>query len=186
MMDEQIVIRSYRQVFRLRRRIYRVDRWAIPVPGGVPLVGLAYFAAVLLGMLVLGALPLIGGLVELVPAQIRHVLIPLAVAVLACQTAPDGRRVDRFVRSWIGFRLRALRRSRAGDEVPFSGRLWVAHDHRRARVSRARVRGPVRVTTTFPARLETSLTGKAVIRPCSEGEPVQVELAAGEVLEVRR
>src|SRR5918992_1366740 len=38
-MAERLVIRSYRRVFEVDRRIYRVDRWALPVPGGVPLQG---------------------------------------------------------------------------------------------------------------------------------------------------
>ena len=38
-MAERVIIRSYRRVFEVDRRIYRVDRWALPVPGGVPLRG---------------------------------------------------------------------------------------------------------------------------------------------------
>ena len=40
-----MVIRSYRRVFEVDRRIYRVDRWALPVPGGVPLRAVGYFVA---------------------------------------------------------------------------------------------------------------------------------------------
>src|SRR5215213_10110090 len=48
--------------FVVDRRIYRVDRWALPVPGGVPLRGVAYFAAALVGVVVFGGMPGIGGL----------------------------------------------------------------------------------------------------------------------------
>ena len=44
-MADSLIIRSYRRVFEVDRRIYRVDRWALPVPGGVPLRGVGYFAA---------------------------------------------------------------------------------------------------------------------------------------------
>jgi hypothetical protein len=44
-MADSLTIRSYRRVFEVDRRIYRVDRWALPVPGGVPLRGMGYFAA---------------------------------------------------------------------------------------------------------------------------------------------
>ena len=48
LMAERVVIRSYRRVFEVDRRIYRVDRWALPVPGGVPLRAVGYFAATVL------------------------------------------------------------------------------------------------------------------------------------------
>ena len=52
-----MVIRSYRRVFEVDRRIYRVDRWALPVPGGVPLRAVGYFAAALLAVIAAGELP---------------------------------------------------------------------------------------------------------------------------------
>lgn len=48
-------IRSYQRVFRPERRIYQVEGRALPVPGGVPLRWLAYTAAALAGVLILGA-----------------------------------------------------------------------------------------------------------------------------------
>ena len=51
------MIRSYRRVFEVDRRIYRIDRWALPVPGGVPLRAVGYFVAALLAMIVAGSLP---------------------------------------------------------------------------------------------------------------------------------
>ena len=63
LMAERVVIRSYRRVFEVDRRIYRVDRWALPVPGGVPLRAVGYFAATLLAVIVAGSLPGIGELV---------------------------------------------------------------------------------------------------------------------------
>ena len=63
------------------RRIYRVDRWALPVPGGVPLRGLGYFALALGAMIVLGRVPGVGELLGAVSAPVRYVIVPLAAAV---------------------------------------------------------------------------------------------------------
>src|SRR3954468_11410878 len=90
-MSDRVVIRSYRRMFEVDRRIYRVDRWALPVPGGVPLRAVGYFAAAVLAVVVLDGLPLIGELVGLLAPPLRYVVLPLAVAVLASQVAPDGR-----------------------------------------------------------------------------------------------
>src|SRR5436309_7851531 len=100
-MADRLVIRSYRRVFEVDRRIYRVDRWALPVPGGVPLRAVGYFAAALLAVMVAGALPATGELVGALSAPIRYVVLPLAVAVLATQAAPDGRAAHRFAWDWL-------------------------------------------------------------------------------------
>src|SRR5918994_7243889 len=119
-MADRVVIRSYRRVFEVDRRIYRVDRWALPVPGGVPLRGLAYFAAALGLVVLLGRLPGFAELLGAVSPPLRYVVAPLAVAVLATQATPDGRAAHRFARSWLGVRWRAPRRS-AGRRVPPEG-----------------------------------------------------------------
>src|SRR4051795_11917411 len=143
-----MAIRSYRRVFEVDRRIYRVDRWALPVPGGVPLRAVAYFVAALLAILVGGSLPGIGELVSGVSAPLRFVVVPLAVAVLGTQAAPDGRVAHRFAWDWLRFRLRARRRctGRAvaleGEPIACGGVLGVCWDSHDAALHRARVRGP--------------------------------------------
>src|SRR5215213_3700461 len=113
-MGERLMIRSYRRVFEVDRRIYRVDRWALPVPGGVPLRAVAYFTAALLAIVEAGELPGTSELVGALSAPIRFVVLPLAVAVLGTQAAPDGRAAHRFASDWLRFRLRARRRSEIG------------------------------------------------------------------------
>jgi TcpE family len=158
-MAERLVIRSYRRVFEVDRRIYRVDRWALPVPGGVPLRGVAYFVAALGLVLVAGRLPGLGELLAAVSAPLRYVVGPMAVAVLATQATPDGRAAHRFARSWLGVRWRARRRSdgrrvpREGEPVAWSGRLAVRWDANAARLIRGVARGPARVTFARPVRL---------------------------------
>lgn len=48
-------IRSYQRIFRPERRIYQVEGHALPVPGGVPLRWLAYAAASLAAVILLGS-----------------------------------------------------------------------------------------------------------------------------------
>jgi hypothetical protein len=68
---------------------------------------------------------------------LRLVVVPVAVATLATQAAPDGRRADRFAASWLALRLAPRRRSlgralpAAGVGHSLRGGLWVAREARR-------------------------------------------------------
>src|SRR3954447_9063791 len=151
-----MLIRSYRRVFEVDRRIYRVDRWALPVPGGVPLRAVGYFVATVL------LIVLLGDLVSFLSPPLRYVVVPLAVAVFGTQAAPDGRTAHRFAWDWVRFRLRARRRSagrvvRLEDEpVRWDGSLAVRWDADGAELHHARVRGPARVTFNVPTTLGDS------------------------------
>jgi hypothetical protein len=83
-------IRSYRNVFDLERRIYRVDRLRLN-PGGVPLRGIVYFLAILAGTLLAGELPLIGALARMLPWYARDVAVPGATAALLTLIKLEGR-----------------------------------------------------------------------------------------------
>jgi TcpE family len=186
-----MVIRSYRRVFEVDRRIYRVDRWALPVPGGVPLRAVGYFVAALLGVLAAGALPLVGEAVAAVSAPLRFVVVPLAVAVLGTQVAPDGRAGHRFAWDWLRLRLRARRRCGGrvvpleGEPVAWQGELPVRWDGNGAQLRRGRVRGPARVTFATPVRLSDG-RGRLVARTDRDGRAGQsLVLCGGTVLEVR-
>src|SRR5436190_9297654 len=181
-----MVIRSYRRVFEVDRRIYRVDRWALPVPGGVPLRAVGYFFATLLLVLVLDRLPLVAD----VSAPIRFVVIPLAVAVLGSQAAPDGRAAHRFAVDWLRLRWRARRRS-AGrvmvledEPIAWHGDLPVRWDAAGAELHRGRVRGPARVTFNVPVELR-GRDRRIIARPGGQAPSGAVVLAAGTELEVR-
>jgi TcpE family len=54
-MDDFATIRNYQRIFRPDHRIYAIDGRSIPVPGGVPIAWLAYFAATLLTVILLTA-----------------------------------------------------------------------------------------------------------------------------------
>jgi hypothetical protein len=186
-----MVIRSYRRVFEVDRRIYRVDRWALPVPGGVPLRAVGYVVAALLAVIVAGSLPAVGELVVSVSAPLRFVVIPLAVAVLGTQAAPDGRVAHRFAWDWLRLRLRSRRRS-SGRVVPLEsepiawhGELPVRWDGSSARLRRSRVMGPARITFSVPVRF-SDRGGRLVARSVDAGERGQlVVVCGGTRLEVR-
>src|SRR4051794_10485443 len=158
-MADRVVIRSYRRVFEVDRRIYRVDRWALPVPGGVPLRAVGYFTATVLAILLLGALPGTRALVGLLSAPLRYVVLPLAIALFGTQVAPDGRTAHRFAADWLRFQVRARRRcaGRAvaleGEPVCWDGELALRWDADATTLHRARVRGPARVTFNVPVEL---------------------------------
>jgi hypothetical protein len=192
-MADRLIVRSYRRVFRIDRRIYRVDRWALPVPGGVPLRGLAYFLAALALVLVAGSLPAIGSVVGELSPPLRYVVVPLGVAVLGTQAAPDGRVAHRFAWSWLARRVRSRRRS-AGrtiplerEAVPWEGTLATVWDEHAPRLHGARVHGPARVTFTVPVTLVQRRRGRVVARERPGGGPGgSVVIGARQVVEVRR
>jgi len=120
--DEELTVRSYGRVFRLERRIYRIDRFVLPLPGGLPVRALLYFLAALLATLALTVVPGVDWVLSLVNPPLRYVVIPVGLAVLATQAAPDGRRAHRFVLAWLRLRLRR-RRNVCGRAVPPEGHV---------------------------------------------------------------
>ena len=190
-MPERLVIRSYRRVFEVDRRLYRVDRWAVPVPGGVPLRAVAYFIVTVLAMIVLGRVPGVSALVGALSSPLRFVIVPLAVAVLGTQAAPDGRTAHRFAWGWLQLRIRSRRRcagrtvALAGEPVPWDGQFAVRPDEHETRLARGRVTGPARVTFSGPVSLETR-GARVVARPAEQGQLRRtVVVCSGVVLEVR-
>ena len=172
---ERITVRRYRRVFHTDRRLYRVDRWAIPVPGGVPLLGMAYFGMTLLVVLILDGVPGFEQLLALLSPPLRYVILPAIVAVVGVQATPDGRSPHRFALDWARSRLRAPRWS-AGRPVPEEGaparwrrRMRVRRDADWPRLQRARVRGPATVTFNVPVRLRRNWRGRTVARGDDDG-----------------
>ena len=85
-----IEIRSYRAVFDLERRIYRVDRLRLN-PGGIPVRGVVYFLAILLAMLIAGGLPLVGAVIGALPWYLRDLALPVASATVLSVIRIEGR-----------------------------------------------------------------------------------------------
>jgi hypothetical protein len=83
-------IRSYRRVFDLERRLYRIDRLRLN-PGGVPVRGIVYFLLLLALALLAGALPVLGALLRVLPWYMRDVVLPAASAALLGAIRVEGR-----------------------------------------------------------------------------------------------
>jgi hypothetical protein len=127
-----------------------------------------------------------------VSAPLRDLVVPLAVAVLMAQAAPDGRPAHAFAVDWLGRRLRARRRcagrrvTRDGEPVRWSGVLVLRGDEHASELRCGRVEGPATVTFQVPVRLEPDRSGRLVARGMPDATAgARVELAAGERLEVR-
>jgi hypothetical protein len=83
-------VRSYRAVFDLERRIYRVDRLRLN-PGGVPVRGIVYCLAILACLALAGTLPLLGAAVRALPWYVRDLLLPAGSAALLTMIRVEGR-----------------------------------------------------------------------------------------------
>jgi hypothetical protein len=98
-----IEIRSYRRVFDLERRIYRVDRLRLN-PGGIPVRGLVYFLALAATTALLSRGPLVAVLANALPWYLRDVAIPAAGAALLTVIRIEGRPFHLAMRALIRYR----------------------------------------------------------------------------------
>jgi hypothetical protein len=85
-----IEIRSYRAVFDLERRIYRVDQLRLN-PGGIPVRGVVYLLAILAATLLASSLPLLGTVLGALPWYLRDLALPVASATVLCVIRIEGR-----------------------------------------------------------------------------------------------
>lgn len=142
-------IRSFRTVFDLERRIYRIDRLRLN-PTGVPVRGVVYFLALAACSLLLGRLPLIDVIARAAPWYLREVASPAALAALFTLIAIEGRPFHLAALSLLRFalgprELSGLRPRRASDRQLLPGELVFIADGSDARVRRLRYTGPGRV-----------------------------------------
>ncbi len=141
-----VEIRSFRDVFDLERRIYRVDRLRLN-PGGVPVRGVVYFLCLLAPALLAGQLPLLGALARALPWYLRDVAAPGALAALFTLIAIEGRPFHLAAAALLRYalaphELSGLRPRRARDRELALGELIVLPDGSDARPRRLRYSGP--------------------------------------------
>ncbi len=139
-------IRSYRAVFDLERRIYRVDRLRLN-PGGIPVRGIVYCLAILAGLAILGALPLLGAAVRALPWYLRDLALPAGGAGLLTVIRIEGRpfhlAAAALLRHALGPRhLAGLRPCAPPGRVWRPEDLLVLPDGSDARLRRLRYTGP--------------------------------------------
>jgi hypothetical protein len=85
-----MVVRSYRRVFDLERRIYRIDRVRLN-PGGIPIRGLLYLLALTVAALLIDRLPLLGEIAQAMPWYVRELALPCLCASLLAVIRIEGR-----------------------------------------------------------------------------------------------
>jgi hypothetical protein len=153
---ETKVVRSYRLVFRRRWRIFRIQNWRIPLPGGLELGLIGYWLACLATVSVLARLPLLGVPIAAISPALRLLAIPLLVAWALCRWELDGRPPHRAVLGLLGWRLRP-RVLAAGRGVPAADTelapleaVVLAPDLTAACYPRGRVDGPARLLLRYP------------------------------------
>ncbi|MEZ5155331.1 MAG: hypothetical protein R2718_04380 [Solirubrobacterales bacterium] len=154
----RVAVRSYRGVVdEVERRIFRLDRWRLPTPHGVPVRGVGYALGCLLVLLLASGLPLVGPLLGLLPDSLRLLALPAlggwAMASLRIDGRPPHRMLFAAARYLASPRtLSGLRRCPpAGAELAPVEALEIAAvgDGPTLRAGRC---GPARLTSATPAR----------------------------------
>jgi hypothetical protein len=112
-----VEVRSYRRVFDLERRIYRVDRLRLN-PSGVPLRGIVYFLALGVATSLTARLPGAGAIVGALPWYVRDLALPGVLAALLAVVQIDGRPFHLAARAVVRFHARPRVHARA----PVGGR----------------------------------------------------------------
>lgn len=150
------VIRSYRLVFRRRWRLFRIQDWRIPLPGGLELRAVAYWLACMSALAMAARLPGLGLLIGALPASLRFGVLPMVGAWALSGVEIDGRSPHRALAALVAWRLRpralaAFRRCPRAGELGFAGaRITLSGDLRTATYPRGRLPGPARILLRYP------------------------------------
>ncbi len=154
-------IRSYRAVFDLERRIYRVDRLRLN-PGGIPVRGVVYFLAILLATLIAGGLPLAGKAIGALPWYLRDLVLPVASATVLSVIRIEGRPFHLAAYALLRYgagprRYAGVRRCAALGVRWRPEEILMLPDGSEERMRRLRYTGPGAVlVTTAHERIESS------------------------------
>ncbi|MEA2395333.1 MAG: hypothetical protein QOJ82_3224 [Solirubrobacteraceae bacterium] len=186
--ESRVQVRSYRTVFDLERRLYRIDRWRLN-PGGVPVRGVVYAVVLAVLAAVAMTLPLVGAALGVVPWPLRHLLLPGMLAAALTLVRIDGRAVHVALGSLIAFVWQAHRRNGLGPAA--STAVWrpqevvVIPDGSEGRSRRVRFRGPGAVAVGVEHELRDRRMRRVVLRA---GRPTSqrkvIVLSAGATLDV--
>lgn len=141
-----IEIRSYRRVFDLERRIYSVDRVRLN-PGGVPVRGVVYFAALLVAGLAAARLPLIASVAGALPWFLCDLALPGAAAAVLSVIRIEGRVFHLAAQSLVRFwaaprRLAGVRRCASVGELWRPQEILLLPDGSDSRMRGLRYTGP--------------------------------------------
>jgi hypothetical protein len=176
-------IDSYARAFPAGRRIYRIDRWTIPVPGGLPLAASAWFAGLALGAVALAQLPGLHQAARAAGWPATVLVAPGALSVALTRRAVEGRTLP--AHALCAQRWQLARLAPAGDSAGVARSVGFACDHTLA--DRVRVHGPGRVALDASLAVAEQASGViAAVRLDVAGPAAArlVALADGRVLDV--
>ena len=186
-------IRSYRSVFELERRIYRVDSLRLN-PTGVPVRGVAYALGSLAIVLTAQLVPLVGDALGLVPWPLRFVALPLAVGTGLYMLRVDGRPGHAAAMSIVRHRLsppymRQFRSAEPPGSTWSPDPLLAIADGASRPIRRVRFMGPGAVLVRGPHRCSRhgARRVRLTVTPLGTGGGVGrvLQLPAGARLDVR-
>lgn len=193
-MSPDLEIRSFRAVFALERRIYRIDTLRLN-PGGIPLRGIGYAASLVVIALIAGVLPPTAWLAPLLPWYLRDIGAPLAGALLLGAMRLDGRPVHSAIASLLAYvagprKLNALTPQRDRSACWRPPNVLLLPDGSDACFRRLRYRGPGAVLVMHPhVRSQPTLGRRADVTlhplPAADRGVQVIELAEGGLLHVR-
>ena len=177
-------IRSYRRVFDLERRIYRVDRLRLN-PGGVPVRGIVYFLAILAAVLIAARLPLLGDGARLLPWYLGDLLLPAASSAILTMIRVEGRPFHLAARALVRYRT-GPRRLADARRCAGPGERWrpeeivLLPDGSDSRMRRMRYTGPGAVLVSVEH--EPLSTGRRSLVLTLREPPVREALKRAQVI----
>lgn len=174
MPDGRVEVRSYRTVFDLERRLYRIDRIRLN-PGGIPVRAVVYGVALALAIALVAALPLAGRPLTVLPWPVRELALPCLLAGALAAIRVDGRPCHVAARSLISLalgprRLSGWRRAPAAPERWRPPDILLIPDGSDARPRRARFTGPGAVSIAVAHQLRRR-RGRRVTLRADDGWP---------------
>lgn len=165
-MREPVRVNSYRAVLDdVERRIYRVDRWRLPLPGGIEVRAILYTVGAFVALAAAGNLPGLGALLGQLPPGLRYMALPVLCGWGLSVWRVDGRAphhalVGAARYMWRAKTLAGLRPAAGVGHAfaPVAG-LRVAATGEEPVYRPGRVRGPASLTLRYPARIEVLRAG---------------------------
>src|SRR4051795_1995167 len=98
----KIVIRSFRLVFdRGYRRLFKIDRYRLPFPSGLPTLGLVSPPPPALWLLLVAKLPVAGPALAALPPPIHWVALPAGLSMVMLHWRPDGLKPHAALWTWL-------------------------------------------------------------------------------------
>ena len=186
MPGDRLEVRSYRTVFALERRLYRIDRLRLN-PSGVPVRGIVYALVIAASVAAVGPVPLLGWALGALPWPARELALPIVIATALTALRIDGRPAHIAAGSLLALALGPRRRA-GFRRTPRVARwrpppIVLIPDGSEPEVRRARFGGPgaVRVAVAHEVRA-ARFRRRASLRPTGNGHGV----TGGKVIVVAR